>query len=250
MREFTEFFPRTPCWVDVMSPELDRTVSFYSDLFGWVAEQDPRPEAGGYTMLSKDGKPVAAAMPPQQEGMPSFWSTYIASDDDDATAVKIREAGGTLIVEPSMSSLGRMLVAKDPTGVVCRTNDAEAAETFCRAVLGYEIDTMPMGEGEPYRVLELGDKRVGGLFQINAEMGDVQPNWATAFAVADTDATCARPRSSVAKCSCRPWISRSSPTAPCSTRRARGWLPPDRSASERGRAPRPHTRCGPIRSTR
>jgi predicted enzyme related to lactoylglutathione lyase len=44
MSEFTEYAPGTPCWVDVTSPELDRTLSFYSDLFGWEAEQDPRPE--------------------------------------------------------------------------------------------------------------------------------------------------------------------------------------------------------------
>ena len=49
-----------------------------------------------------------------------------------------------------------------------------------------------MGEGEPYRVLKLGEENVGGLFQITPEMGEVSPNWATAFAVADTDATCAK----------------------------------------------------------
>ena len=73
MAEFTEYPPGTPCWVDVTSPDLERSIAFYSELFGWTADQDPRPEAGGYTMFAKDGKLVAAGSPPQQEGMPSFW---------------------------------------------------------------------------------------------------------------------------------------------------------------------------------
>lgn len=30
MPEITEYAPGTPCWVDVTSPELDRTISFWS----------------------------------------------------------------------------------------------------------------------------------------------------------------------------------------------------------------------------
>ena len=218
MPEITDYAPGTPCWVDVTSAELGRTVSFYSDLFGWDAEQDSRPEAGGYTMFSKDGKQVAAGSPPQQEGMPSFWTTYLASDDVDATAAKVREAGGTLLMEPfDVFGSGRMVVAQDPTGAhfgiwqagehhgaqlanepgsltwnECQTNDAEVAEKFYRAVFGYEVDTKPMGEGATYRVLKLGDKSVGGIFEFTTDMSEVPPNWATAFAVADTDATCTK----------------------------------------------------------
>ncbi len=64
MPEFTSYAAGTPCWFDITSPELDRSVSFYSDLFGWEAEQDPRPEAGGYTMFKRNGKYVAAGSPP------------------------------------------------------------------------------------------------------------------------------------------------------------------------------------------
>ena len=95
MPGFTEYAPGTPCWVDVTSPDLDRTTTFYGGLFGWQADRDPRPEAGGYTMFSLEGKSVAAASPPPpgQEGIPPHWTTYIASDDVDATAERIREMG-------------------------------------------------------------------------------------------------------------------------------------------------------------
>ena len=102
MPVFTEYTTGTPCWTDVMTPDVDRTVSFYSDLFGWEAERDPRPEAGGYVMFTKDGKNVAAASPPMPgaEGAPPHWSTYIASDDVEATAKRVSEAGGTVLMEP------------------------------------------------------------------------------------------------------------------------------------------------------
>ena len=117
MAEFTSYAHGTPCWVDITSPELERTIAFYTGLFGWEAETDPRPEAGGYTMFTKDGKYVAAASPPQQEGMPAYWTTYLASDDVDETARKIRDAGGTLLVDPfDVFDAGRMTVAQDPTG--------------------------------------------------------------------------------------------------------------------------------------
>ena len=214
MPEFTAYAPGTPCWVDVTSPDLDATIAFYSGLFGWNADRDPRPEAGGYTMFSLNGKHVAAASPPQQEGMPPVWTTYIASDDVDATAARVREAGGTVFTEPfDVFDSGRMTVAQDPTGPVfgiwqagthigaqlanepgslswneCRTPDAAAAEQFYRTVFEYTVTPAQMGEGEPYRVLEVGGKGVAGLMQ----WADGPPSWAMTFNVADTDASCSR----------------------------------------------------------
>ena len=215
MPEFSEYAAGTPCWVDVTSPELERSVAFYTELFGWTADRDPRPEAGGYTMFSRDGKLVAAGSPPQQEGMPSFWSTYLASDDVDATAAAIREAGGSLLMDPfDVFEAGRMVVAQDPTGAVfgvwqagahhgaqlanepgsftwneCQTTDPAAAAEFYRSVFGYEVDEWDMGQGEPYRVLRVGEKGVAGLSRVGPE---AHPNWATVFSVADADASVAK----------------------------------------------------------
>jgi uncharacterized protein len=100
MPEFTSYAHGTPCWVDVTSPELDRSIEFYEGLFGWEAHITPQPEAGGYTMFTLKDKYVAAASPPQEERSASYWTTYLASDDVDDTAKKIRDAGGTLFMDP------------------------------------------------------------------------------------------------------------------------------------------------------
>jgi uncharacterized protein len=109
----------TPCWVDVSTRDLDATKAFYTGLFGWEPSTDPRPEAGGYTMFRLRGKEVAAASPVRQGEAPPVWSTYIATDEVDATAAKIREAGGSIVVEPfDVLDAGRMAFASDPTGGV------------------------------------------------------------------------------------------------------------------------------------
>jgi predicted enzyme related to lactoylglutathione lyase len=218
MAEFTSYAPGTPCWVDVTSPDLDKTIEFYGDLFGWEAHRVPQPEAGGYTMFTLRDLYVAAGSPPQQEGMPSHWTTYIASDDVDDTAAKIRDAGGTVLMDPfDIFDSGRMTVAQDPTGAIfgvwqagnhhgaqlanepgtvtwnqCETNDPARAAEFYQSVFGYEIDEMDMGGDQPFRVLKVGGKGVGGVREQVPQTGDVPPHWSTVFAVADTDETCKR----------------------------------------------------------
>ncbi len=221
MPEFTSYTQGTPCWTDVTSTDFPRAAAFYQALFGWDADVAPQPEAGGYTMFSLNGKYVAAGSPPQegQEGIPSHWTTYIASDDADATAAKIREAGGTVLAEPfDVFDSGRMAIAQDPTGAIfgvwqakehigaqlanepgtmnwneCQTTDAAAAAAFYEQAFGVEVKEYPPQEGRPrYDVIEVDGKGVAGIFQINERMGDVPPNWSTIFAVADHDETVAR----------------------------------------------------------
>jgi uncharacterized protein len=217
--EFTSYANGTPCWTDVTSTDLPRAVEFYRGLFGWDADVAPQPEAGGYTMFSLQGKSVAAGSPPQQEGIPSHWTTYLASDAVDATAARIREAGGTVLADPfDVFDAGRMTVAQDPTGAVfgvwqadrhigaelanepgtmnwneCQTNDPAAAAAFYEAVFGVEVKQFPTAEGRPpYHVIQVDGRGVAGIFEINEYMGDVPPNWSTVFSVADHDETVAK----------------------------------------------------------
>ena len=188
MTEFTSYAHGTPCWVDVTSPELDKTIEFYKGLFGWEAERIRGPRRVATRCSPWTGKYVAAGSPPQQEGLPSYWTTYIASDDVDDTAAKIRDAGGTVFADPfDVFDSGRMAVAQDPTGAVfgvwqagthhgaqlanepgtlawneCQTGDPEAAAAFYEAVFGHKV-TAAGRPGQPYRVLHVGEKGVAGI---------------------------------------------------------------------------------------
>src|SRR5512142_1648915 len=88
--------PGTPNWVDLASPDVGRSTTFYSGLFGWDAEVQPEPEAGGYTMFRLNGKAVAGVGPIMMEGQPAAWTTYVATDDADDTTDRVTQAGGTV----------------------------------------------------------------------------------------------------------------------------------------------------------
>jgi predicted enzyme related to lactoylglutathione lyase len=210
--EFSSYATGSPCWVDVTSTDLDRSVDFYTRLFGWEAQRDPRPEAGGYTMFTLRGKNVAAASPTWQEGMPSVWTTYLASDDVDATAAKAREAGGNVMMEPfDVFAAGRMTVIQDPTGAIfgvwqagqhhgsqlaneagsfnwneLNTRDVETASRFYSAVFGIEVDMQDF-EGADYGVVKVEGKGVAGIRHLDAPAEQVPAHWQTVFAVESCD---------------------------------------------------------------
>jgi predicted enzyme related to lactoylglutathione lyase len=203
-----------PCWADVTSPDVEGAAAFYSALFGWEAETDPRPDAGGYTMFQRDGKNVAAASPPQQDGIPPHWTVYLAADDADAVAGRIREAGGNVLMDPfDVFDAGRMTVATDPGGAVfgiwqagthrgselrgepgtlnwaeVQTRDPAAVRAFYERVFGFETETMDMGPAGEYVLFNAGGSPAAGLIAIGADWGDVPSNWSVVFQVEDADA--------------------------------------------------------------
>lgn len=183
--------------------------------------EDQGEEAGHYTMFKLRGLDVAALGPLQAEGMPPVWTTYIASDDVDATAKQAEAAGGAVFVAPfDIFESGRMAVIADPAGavfgvwqakehigarVVNESNallwnelalrDMDAALAFYGEVFGYTVNELDMGDpGAPtYRELQLNGRAIGGAMQITDDWpAEIPSHWMPYFAVDDTDATAAK----------------------------------------------------------
>src|SRR3954451_10079246 len=89
MATVIEYPAGTPSWVDLSSPDLDASASFYGELFGWEApaSEGPVEETGGYRMFTNGGVELAG-LGPAQPGQPPAWTTYVAVDD--VAAVKRR----------------------------------------------------------------------------------------------------------------------------------------------------------------
>lgn len=204
--------PGRPCWVDLATPDPAAARSFYSELFGWDAEVDSRPEAGGYGQFRHDGHSVAGVGPLPAEGIPPSWTTYVATENAEVTADVIAANGGT-IMQPPMQVLdaGRMVVFSDPTGAVLGlwepqnhrgaefvtepggwnwsqllTRDKEGALKFYKEVFDWQLKSHPdwgeyiaLGEsgGEIADVTEMGDDFPG----------DVPAHWQVTFMVPDAD---------------------------------------------------------------
>jgi predicted enzyme related to lactoylglutathione lyase len=216
--------PGTPCWVDLMSPDVDASTAFYTGLFGWQAV-DQFDEGGTriYTNFLRDGQLVAGmgGQQPGMEGAPPVWNTYIATADVDATSKAVEAAGGTVMM-PAMDVMdqGRMAIYGDPTGAVVSvwqagahhgaqvcdeantwswnellTRDIDAALAFYTAVFGWTYEGMEMPFGT-YHVIQGGDAGgLGGLMPMPPGLPDMVPNhWAVYFMVDDADATAERAR--------------------------------------------------------
>ncbi len=113
----TSYQPGEPIWVDLCTPNIDATLSFYGSLFGWTCDRTGSEDFGGYSNFSLGGKLVAGVMPQMSPEMPTVWSCYVATDDTDKTAAQVTELGGSVVAPPmAVADLGTMAVFTAPDG--------------------------------------------------------------------------------------------------------------------------------------
>jgi predicted enzyme related to lactoylglutathione lyase len=204
--------------VDIGVDDVPKAIAFYSGLFGWDIQQGP-PEAGGYCICHLNGRIVAGLGPKMGDpAAPSAWTTYLASDNVDATAEKIMAAGGQLPMPPmDVMKEGRMAIAFDNVGAAFGlwqagnttgvglanepgslswnehlSNDFAGSKAFYQAVFGYEYDDMS-GEGFQYAAVKVDGNIVGGIgnLPVDGPPGRTA-GWGVYFGVADTDAAVAK----------------------------------------------------------
>lgn len=111
--------PGSVSWNEVVTPDVDRAVSFYADVLGMGSEV-VQMEEGSYTSLTDtEGKVIGGATAPQMEGIPPHWNVYFNVEDADATGAKVGELGGaTLAPNFDVPGVGRMGFYSDPQGAM------------------------------------------------------------------------------------------------------------------------------------
>jgi predicted enzyme related to lactoylglutathione lyase len=216
MAEPRDYAPGTPSWVDLGTPDLAAATRFYEGLFGWEVV-DQGPDAGGYSMCMLRGLPVAG-MGPQMNPGPPHWTTYVSVADADAAVAKVKEAGGTVFMNPmDVLDVGRMAIFADTEGAVCAvwqprahkgagivnepgalcwnelaSRNTAAAKEFYGAVFGWGANTSP-GPPMEYTEWMLGGSAIGGMMEMGPQMpADIPPHWLAYFAVDDCDAAVAK----------------------------------------------------------
>lgn len=211
--------PGTPHWVDLGSPDPEASRRFYGELFGWTADVSTDPQFGGYATCRKDGKAVAGIGGKMSQDQPTVWSTYVATDDANATAAKVEENGGKVVAPPfDIGDFGRMAVFADPAGAFfavwqagtmtggelfnvpgsvswneLTTRDPDGAKAFYGAVFGWQPKDMPSGD-VTYTMWELGGRQIGGMMPMTGDAWapEIPPHWMVYFAVEDADAAAAK----------------------------------------------------------
>jgi len=208
MPEMTRYEHGVPSWVDIGTSDLQAGLRFYETLFGWQG-QDLGEEAGHYTIVSKQGKQVAALSAAQDSGPPR-WTTYVNVDDVDAVTKSAESAGGTVIVAPmDVMSAGRMAIFADTTGAVIAawqpgehlgaqlvneegtftwselsTSDLAKSKEFYSQVFGWG-----WGGADEYAEAQVGGRTIGGVMPRRPDMpADIPDSWLVYFGSSDVDA--------------------------------------------------------------
>ena len=72
------------------------------------------------------------------------------------------------------------------------TSDQPGAKEFYTRLFGWGSDDSPIGEGQVYTMLKLGDRQVGALFQMGKEQAGMPPHWSSYVAVTSADEAAAK----------------------------------------------------------
>lgn len=213
----TQWPAGTPCWADLSVPDLPRGVAFYAAVLGWSLV-DSGEEFGNYHIAQVDGRAAAGVGPVMQEGQPSFWTIYIASDDADATVKLVGEHGGAVVMPPmDIAGNGRMAICADPAGAVfgvwqalgmigagvhsepggiawedARLTDVEAGRAFYSAVFGWRYEPIPGIDLADYGTFGPDQRPYGGLGGMMGAPEGTPSHWLIYFGTADADAAIAK----------------------------------------------------------
>jgi predicted enzyme related to lactoylglutathione lyase len=209
MARRTSYSPGTFCNVDLVTPDREGSKAFYGGLLGWTAED----LAHGYTAFRRDGAVVAGAIELSPEaleaGAPPAWTTYVATDDLDASIARVGELGGSLMGDPfTIPGAGRGVAFADPQGAVLllweadgfagaevvnadgawawndlQTPDPEPALPFYEGLFGWAIRAVEESGGV-YWTIEHDGRMIGGVMR-SAQAP--RPFWTVYFGVEDVD---------------------------------------------------------------
>lgn len=216
--KITEPVVGAPCWAELATTDVAAAGRFYGELLGWRPEEDPSPEAGGYTMMLLDDDPVAAAAPLYQRDDPVAWTMAVGVADADVVAERVRDTGGSVLMEPmDVFDLGRFAVVTDPGGAVftlwqarlfpgaarldepgalcwaeLATGNTRAARAFYTTALGWTASDGDTEDGST--VWSMAGRAFGGMVPLTGGTypSADRPQWLLHFAVDDVDAAVAR----------------------------------------------------------
>lgn len=107
--------PGSFAWTELHSRDIERAREFLVGLFGYQATKIPSMD---YYQLALGDTTVCGLMtsmaPP---GVPSYWLSYFAVANTDATVAKVTAGGGKVLQPPfDTPPYGRMAVVADPEG--------------------------------------------------------------------------------------------------------------------------------------
>ncbi len=206
-----------PCWMDLLSSDVEASTRFYTEVFGWTVREAPT-ELGSYRYFERDGRSVGGVMANQPEwATPDGWSVYLRTDDVAATVAATQQHGGTVLMEPmDVAPNGRFVIVRDAGGAVVsgwqpgtesgfgvlgeaaspvhfelHTQAFDASVSFYRSVFGWG-DHVAEAPGFRYATYaDMSQPRAGIMDDAAAGMVE-EPRWTVYLGADDVDAVVER----------------------------------------------------------
>lgn len=205
-------------WYDLMTTDPEAAQAFYTAVVGWGTQVWEAPGMS-YTMWTAGGTPIGGITKIADEALASgekpHWLAYVGVPDMDATASRVKELGGKVMVPPtSIPDTGRFSVFADPQGAVLATyasekpspepqdpppvghfswhelltTDHAAAFDFYADLFGWEkTSAMDMGPAGVYQMYGLQGAPFGGMYNLTGDTPG-SPAWLHYARVADANA--------------------------------------------------------------
>ena len=191
MSERTKYPHGVFSWADLTTADQDAAKQFYTELFGWKADDRPVGDGVVYSMMEVDGKDVAAISPQRQQqrdaGVPPTWNSYVTVESADEALTRAKELGANVHADAfDVMDVGRMGVVQDPQGAYFivwepKTNigaqlvnvpgaftwnelaspDIDASKAFYGDLFGWTTEALE-GAPFPYLVIKTPDGRSNG----------------------------------------------------------------------------------------
>ena len=203
-------------WCDLATFDVDKTLAYYQERFGWDFKSEEFSDASTYYYASGKGDVTAGIyeMPNEyrQSGMPSFWMSYIGVDDITGACEQIEALGGSVVLGPASFGRGAAIaLIEDPQGArftlftgsylqprstkmisgshywnELYTPDLEGAREFYGALFGWKVQA-PDGKGRSL-VENLAGSPTTVFQDNNAAPAPLDsPQWTVSFATDQLD---------------------------------------------------------------
>ncbi|HEY4159214.1 MAG TPA: VOC family protein [Polyangiaceae bacterium] len=116
--------PGALAWSELYTPDPEQAGKFYSKVIGWVLHAVDMGPMGTYTLFKDarggdDSKGGMLKPTPEMGPVPPHWLAYLGVVNCDASAKKVSELGGKLLLPPTdIPNIGRFAITQDPQGAV------------------------------------------------------------------------------------------------------------------------------------
>jgi predicted enzyme related to lactoylglutathione lyase len=107
--------PGALSWNELASPDLDASMRFYGELFGWTFEEVPGMQAR-YLSIKNRGATNGGIRELSPPDAPPHWLVYFGAEEIEAALARVAELGGSKLAGPIDIGIAKFGVVQDPQG--------------------------------------------------------------------------------------------------------------------------------------